>query len=261
MAAIAGCSVAPVERAEGPLGLVDVWRVSRADGESSWLRIEGSTFALWTRCGITGGGWDAAENDILFASTGPISRCSKDAAAKESRWLTEVDHFEPTNDGRFVLLSRDILVATLERGLNPPAAGAPADLLTRPAMGPSDRLHFLPITAAPDYRDRPADLIGVWVPLVDSVPPVMVSLDRSGYYYFYGACPFSETGRFSVTQSGVFLRVPIDKESSGCGLVDSAQPGLTAATSIAVINGELHLFERGGAIIERFRRAQPGQRL
>lgn len=252
-----GCATEPVERPDSPLGLIDMWRVTFADAPPTWLRIEGENFALWTDCGIVGGGWDAAASDILFVSTGPITGCAEVEEAP-GYWITTIDSFERTDVG-YRLIEGDVVVATLAQGITPPVTGVPIDLRSRPRISPADEERFAPAAPVRDDRELPVDLIGLWVPRVTAIPPVMLSFDRYGFYYFYGACASTEMGRFELTRSGTLLRVPLQR--STCPVEESGLPGLTAVETAAIVGGDLELFAREGRLLERFRRATNGQQL
>src|SRR5687767_13800723 len=61
----------------GPLGLVNLWRVSDAEGESdeTWLRLDAHEFQLWRDCGMIQGTWSATETLLLATVFGALGDC------------------------------------------------------------------------------------------------------------------------------------------------------------------------------------------
>ena len=141
-----------------PVELVNLWRVSDAEGEptETWLRLDASSYQLWRDCGgFLEGGW-AASGTVFVAST-PFAvngDCGTDPWPTV-RWLEDTRAYEAAGDGWRLLDVEGEVLATLTIEGAPEPIPTAADFFAEPPDVTDDILTRLAEPAAlPGGRRR-----------------------------------------------------------------------------------------------------------
>lgn len=124
---LAGCSFSQPDPGPSPspeasadskaLGLVNLWRVSGAEGEgpNTWLRLDGYGFDLWRDCGIVHGSWRASESMFLAYAFGASRECNAEAPPNTApTWLKDASSYRQSSTGWELLNDSGKVVAALE---------------------------------------------------------------------------------------------------------------------------------------------------
>ena len=244
--------------APDPLGLVNLWRVSGAEGEGvdTWLRIDAGDFQLWRDCGITSGAWQS--NGNLFEA----STWAADTACVPSMtvpWLESVASFRTSDPGWELTDMAGDVVATLTIDGAPAPIPTAADFFTQPpvitdatreAMRQAVPLAEGLVPAAAD------DLVGRWAPVgidVSEAPeePYVV-FTSNGTWRGSDGCN-GNGGSWAGADDGSFLATTGPSTLMGCGGFSVVSVG--QAQSIAIDGDVLSFFDADGIEVMQLERA------
>ncbi|MEX1079056.1 MAG: hypothetical protein WED09_08115 [Homoserinimonas sp.] len=231
------------------LGLVNLWRVSDAEGEGdeTWLRLDANEFQLWRDCGMIMGSWRAS-NELFLASVDSASGECAPASVPTVEWLESATAFAQTADG-YQLLSGDQTVASLTIDGSPEPIDTAAEFYTQPPeITDEGRARFAAPAPLPDELEpATADALdGVWVAgsVASTEPHVAFNADNT--WTGSDGCN-GGSGRWAVSGSGEFLATSGPSTLIFCEgapipswLAQSASAGLDP-------DGLLHLFDAVGA--------------
>jgi hypothetical protein len=155
------------------VGLLDVWRVSGADGEgeNTWLKFSANEFVLWHECAVVFGSFRAS-GSLLIANPDAAHgwpECTMPEGPPVVPWLTSVAGFAET-DGGFELLDADgTAVATLAIDGEPPETpGLDSSVRDAPEVTPEVEALLAPPAPLPAGLTPVDELVGRWLP---HVPP------------------------------------------------------------------------------------------
>jgi hypothetical protein len=245
----------PGEGESAALGLVNLWRVSGAEGESeeTWLRLEAQEFQLWRDCGMIMGSWVGSETVFLGSAFGASGDCATDGMPTIA-WLDEVAGFVATPAGYELVDAAGASVAALTIDGAPHPIATAAEFYTRPPEITDEvRTKFrtaaaLPASLAPASA---ASLAGKWVPVAYSVatdPHVKFTAD--GTWTGSDGCN-GGSGRWAVGAAGEFLATSGPSTLIGCE--GAPVPSWVAGAWSAGLNadGWLLLFDTAGTEIGR----------
>lgn len=151
------------------LGLVNLWRVSGAPGESdqTWLRLGAGDLQVWRECGYFSGEWGAAGSRFVGSAMMAHSQgCWVENPSVE--WLLDVTEFEANDGGYDLKDSEGNVVASLSIDGAPVPSTPDEELVAGPPEITDDvRAHFstpkLPDGVTPATQ---VDLQGKWIPAV-----------------------------------------------------------------------------------------------
>lgn len=238
------------------LGLVNLWRVSGAEGESphTWLRLEAGGFQLWRSCGMIDGSWQATETLFIGSVFGSSGAC----ATKELPtvpWLNKVTGYRHVGDGWELTGASGQVLASLRIDGAPKPIPTAAEFFTQP---PEITEHIraslrqrAPLAAglSPASREQ---LSGTWVPsgaAKKTHPHVTFAGDAwTGSDGCNGA-----SGRWTIDAKGAFLATSGAMTQIGC---DGAPvPSWIALARTAALDGNtLTLFDLAGSKIATLQR-------
>lgn len=248
----------PVDGESAALGLVNLWRVTGAEGEGerTWLRLDANEFQLWRDCGMINGSWRATDTIFLGEPWGAMGDCATDGMPAVE-WLKQVVGFTATADG-YDLVSQDGgVVASLSIDGGPEPIESAAEFFTEPPEITEEvRAHFraaakLPASLTPASAET---LLGKWVPVAYAVSTdPHVEFGSNGIWTGSDGCN-GGGGRWAVRESGEFLATSGPSTLIGCE--GAPVPSWVAQASAAGINadGWLLLFDAHGAEIGRLAR-------
>lgn len=199
----------PVEGESAALGLVNLWRVSGAEGEgdATWLRLDSQEFQLWGDCGVFFGSWSATNTLFLADVVDATDGCaSNERPAVE--WLESVTGFGSGVNGYDLLAADGNVVASLSVDGAPQPIPAVEDALThRPEVTDEVRRLFSASATLPDAVSPVATdaLPGRWVPTtpIESSDPFAL-FEAGGVWSGSDGCN-GNGGRWAVSDSGEFL--------------------------------------------------------
>lgn len=248
----------PVEGESAALGLVNLWRVSGAAGESdsTWLRFDAQEFQLWRDCGMITGSWRATDSLFLAGVNGASGECATDAMPTVD-WLDEVTGFVETAEGYDLVSGSGTAVASLTLDGAPEPIPTAAESFTQPPEVTDEvRAQFRAAAALPgELVPATADtLAGKWVPVAYSVstdPQAVFSAD--GTWTGSDGCN-GGGGRWAVGESGEFLATSGPSTLIYCE--GAPVPSWVAQATSAGVNADdwLLLFDASGAEIGRLSR-------
>jgi len=244
--------------APDPLGLVNLWRVSGAEGEGvdTWLRIDAGDFQLWRECGITSGAWQS--NGNLFEA----STWAADTACVPSMtvpWLESVASFRTSDPGWELTDMAGDVVATLKIDGAPESIPTAADFLTQPPVitdATREALRQAVPLADGFVPATPDDLFGRWVPAGYEGPQEpnepYVRLSQNGTWDGSDGCNGSG-GSWAAGEDGAFLATSGPTTLIGC---DGYSVGysMSRTTQVAIDGGGLILFDVDGIELMRLER-------
>ncbi|MCD2440901.1 hypothetical protein LQ757_01305 [Agromyces sp. SYSU K20354] len=246
----------PTAAAADPIGLVGLWRVSGAAGESdeTWLRLGGGELALWRECGTLGGSWIAGERAFLAQIWSASRDCG--VAFADVGWLDAAASYRATADGWQLLDAGGEPVASLAiDGAPEPINGVEASFAEAPVTDDLARALFadappLPESLAPASTD---DLIGRWDPVGLSVmtDPHVVFL-AFGDWNGSDGCN-GQRGRWAFEDDGGLLTTTGGSSDMWCeGAPVSSW--VTGARLAGLDGQELVLLDRDGVELGRLQR-------
>lgn len=238
------------------LGLVNLWRVSGAEGESSttWLRIDAGDFQLWRSCGMIDGSWQATETLFLASVFGSSGECATNGMPTIP-WLEAVSEYHRAGDGWQLSDANGHVLASLSIDGAPKPIASAAEFFTQPPPI-TDRTRTLlrqraPLPAGLSAASR-AQLSGTWVPAgpaKNTHPHVTFAGDTwTGSDGCNGA-----SGRWTIDAKGAFLATSGAMTLIGC---DGAPiPSWISNARTAALDGDLlKLFDVTGSEIATLQR-------
>jgi hypothetical protein len=267
--ALAGCAAAPTSRdqprsatesaptadsapvaavsmgeAPDPLGLVNLWRVAGADGESgnTWLRIDAYDFQLWRDCGITSGTWRASGH-MFAASTGAADAAC--APTMDVPWLESIVSFRAVDGGWELTDSAGDVVAALTIDGAPEVIPTAAGFFTQPPVVTDATRETLrqPAPLAEGLVPATAeDLVGRWEPvgydLTNIVEQPYVRFTTIGTWKAVDGVCGGGVGNWTADGYGAFIAPP----SSFHSLVlcpNVPVSGSVEGTSLVALDGDV----------------------
>jgi hypothetical protein len=237
-----------------PIDLVNLWRVSEAEGTGpdSWLRLDGRELIAWTDCGVTDGAWRASGDLFIAVVYGMFGAgtCLGGTGTPDASldWLLAATSFQKTDEG-IDLLSRDgAVVARLSIDGNPPTSADYIDDFTHvPEVTDEVRALFPSIAALPGDATpvTATDLLGRWQPLeVGGFDPPFVEFEADGTWNGSDGCN-GMAGRWLLGDDGHFLATGGPSTLIGC--LNSPAPSWLSGTSlIGMVGDELTLYDASG---------------
>ena len=241
------------------LGLVNLWRVGGAPGETpeTWLRFDAQEFQLWRDCGMVNGSWRATETLFLGSVWGASGDCAVDGLPVVD-WLDFVTGFTPTAAGYDLTAADGSTVASLAIDGAPEPIPTAAKFYTEPPEITDEvRSHFAAASALPAALPvaTPEQLEAKWVPVAYAVSTdPHVTFNADGTWTGSDGCN-GGGGRWALGQDGEFLA------TSGMSTLIACEgapvPSWVAQASTAAINsdGWLLLFDAAGAEAGRLKAA------
>lgn len=230
------------------LGLVNLWRVGDAQGETAdtWLRLDGRELQLWRECGMVQGSWVASDTLFLGELWGGSPECDTSA-----EWLTQAAAFVPNATGYELHDGSGAVVASLSVDGAPKPIDSVSDVYTT-APEITDELREQFVEAAPLAEGftpiASDDILGRWLAqgLAVSTEP-FVTFAADGSWEGSDGCNGAR-GRWVVGADGSFLSTSGPQTLIGCE--GAAIPGwVSLATSAGVdATGALSLFGSAGAL-------------
>jgi len=244
--------------APDPIGLVNLWRVSGAEGEGAdtWLRVDATDFQLWRDCGITSGNWQS--NGRLFEA----STWAADTACVPSMtvpWLESVASFRVIDGGWELTDATNEVVATLTIDAAPAPIPTAADFFAQPPVITDATRAALrqSVPLAEGLVPATADnLIGRWVPqgidVSEMAEEPYVSFTQNGVWQGSDGCT-GNGGTWAGADDGTFLATTGPSTLVGCGGFSVVSVG--QAQSIAVDGDALSMFDGDGVELMTLERA------
>ena len=167
-------SVPPGERETSDVdavGLLDVWRVSGAEGEGkdTWLKFAPNEFVLWRDCAVVFGSFRAS-GSLLIANPDAAHgwpECTMPEGPPTVPWLTSVASFAETEGGYELLDADGETVATLTVDGEPPETpGLDPAVREAPEVTAEVEALFAAPAPLPAGITPATDLLGRWLPVV-----------------------------------------------------------------------------------------------
>lgn len=240
-----------------PLGLVNLWRVSGAEGEGvdTWLRIDSLYFELWRDCGTISGAWRTNGHMFEASTSAASAECS---ATMDVAWLESASSFRATAEGWELTDAAGELVATLTvDGAPRPIASAAVFYTEPPVITDATREAVrqpvpLPAGLVPATA---ADLIGLWVPVGnDGSGGPNVFFSQGGTWKNSADCG-GGMGTWATDDQGAFLSsAPVVHWLVDCGTAPVTY-AVEEAKSVALDGGTLRLLDSDGTELMQLKRA------
>lgn len=231
------------------LGLVNLWRVTGAEGEgeATWLRLDAQEFQLWRDCGMINGSWSATDTLFLGEAWGAMGDCATDSMP-EVGWLTQVVGFSATSGGYDLLAADGRVVASLSIDGAPEPIPTAAESFTQPPEVTDDvRAQFgAPAPLPGEFEPVTADALqGKWVPVEKTPTDPHAIFNADGTWTGSDGCN-GGSGRWAVDPEGGFLATSGPSTLMYCE--GAPVPGWIAQASAAGLDsdGHLQLFDRSG---------------
>jgi hypothetical protein len=155
------------------VGLLDVWRVSGAEGEreDTWLKFAANEFVLWHECAVVFGSFRAS-GSLLIANPDAAHgwpECTMPEGPPAVPWLTSVTSFAENDGGYELLDAGGKTVATLAVDGEPPETpGLDSSIREAPEVTPEVEALFATPAPLPAGITPAAGLAGRWLPVVPS---------------------------------------------------------------------------------------------
>lgn len=248
----------PADGESEAIGLVNLWRVTGAQGEAdaTWLRLDAGEFQLWRDCGMIMGSWRATDSLLIAAPFGGMGDCVANSLP-EVAWLESVTGFEVAPDGYDLLDSTGATVASLSIDGAPEPIPTAAEFYTQPPEITDQVRDYFHAAAALPQQLVPATaegLEGVWVPVAYAVstdPHVLFEPD--GTWTGSDGCN-GAGGRWALGGDGEFLATSGPSTLIACE--GAPVPSWVAQATTAGVNpdGWLLLFDATGLEIGRLAR-------
>lgn len=240
------------------LGLVNLWRVSGADGEgaNTWLRLDAGEFQLWRDCGMIMGSWRATDTLFLGSANGATGGCATDGLPTVA-WLDHAKGFVATVGGYELVDGVGEAVASLTVDGAPAPIPDAAEFFTQPPeITPEVRAQFQAAAGLPAelVAGSTAQLEGRWTPVATGFatdPHIVFNAD--GSWSGSDGCN-GGGGRWIVGASGEFLATSGPSTLMYCE--GEPVPSWVAQAASAGFDpaGSLILVDRAGAEIGRLSR-------
>lgn len=267
---LAGCGQgqsipAPAEPGPAPdseetlaIGLVDMWRVSDAEGETAdtWLRLDAGDLMLWRECGPLWGSWVATDTLFLADVYAANEACVTAGEIPRVPWLDATVGFREIDGGWELLDAARTVTATLTTDGTPPPHPDVIDHLTQaPEVTDATRTALrapAPLPAGVDAATS-ADLVGRWVPADESfATDPHVTLTDDGRYEGSDGCN-GASGRWAAADDGTFLATSGASTLMACDGY-AAPYVISAARSVGFEGDVLVTFDSDGAELGRLAR-------
>lgn len=234
------------------IGLVNLWRVANAAGESAetWLRLDANEFQLWRDCGLVMGSWDATDSLFLAGVNSASGECATEALPAVD-WLESATSFAKTADGYELRANDGEVVASLTIDGAPQPTDTAAELYAQPPEITDDvRSRFaVPAPLGDDFDPAAADaLAGRWVPVEKTPTDPHAEFNADGTWTGSDGCN-GASGRWTVAESGEFLATSGPSTLMYCE--GAPVPAWVAQASAAGLDdaGQLHLFDSSGTAL------------
>lgn len=253
---LTGCTGAPQAAPEptvkpgavtDAIGLVGLWRVSDAEGETpdTWLRLDAGEAQLWRECGISTYAW-SARGGAFIANAWSWDGCElRDPAAPT--WLDLVATYEEDGEGWALLDSEGTVLARLTEDGAPPSTPNQTPM-TVPIIEARTQLHFQQPVPLPASL-TPGDISGRW--LTEDLPdnPRVYVEFASGTWLASDGCN-GQGGRWANAGSGLLVSASGLSTLVGCENVPIAS-WVTQATSAGFAGDTLVLVGAAGSELVR----------
>ncbi|TFB73320.1 META domain-containing protein [Cryobacterium glaciale] len=240
------------------LGLVDLWRVSGAEGEDTdtWLRLDVPEFQLWRDCGMIQGSWRATDTLFVASTYGASGECVTGSTLPRLAWLESVIGYRAAGDSWELSDAQGAVVATLTLDGGPDPIPTAADFFTEPPVI-TDRMREglrqpapLPGGLTPA---TPEILAARWTPADHSgttAPHVVFEAD--GTWTGSDGCNGGQ-GRWAADGTGAFLATPGISTLMACE--GAPVPSWVTEARWAIIDNEsLRLLDASAAELGRLER-------
>lgn len=229
---------APFE-ANDPVDLVELWRVSDAEGESdeTWLRLEAGEFQLWRDCGMILGSWRAGATTLAASAYGASGGCAS-GGMPSVPWLESVVAYAPDGEG-WVLLDADGEVAATLRidGAPEPIPSAAESYTQSPRVDDAvrERLALPEPLPAGLAAVRSDDLVARWTPDPAVAGDPFVEFADDGTWTGSDGCN-GGSGRWIVGVDGEILATSGPSTLMACD--GAAVPAWVATATRAGLDGD-----------------------
>jgi hypothetical protein len=251
------------------IGLLDVWRVSGAEGEDAdtWLKFAPNEFVLWHECAVVFGSFRAS-GPLLIASPDAAHgwpECTMPEGPPQVPWLTSVTGFAETDDGYELLDAEGETVATLTiDGVPPETPGVDDSIREAPEVTPEVEAMFAAPAALPAGLQPVTELVGRWLPVV---PPAegdeaeqpttepFIELAEDGTWTGSDGCN-GHGGRWAATPEGNLIATAGPSTLIFC---EGAPVGTWMSTTAlaGMADQELVLLDNAGTELGRLMRGLP----
>lgn len=235
-----------------PDGLIGLWRVSAAEGETpeTWLRLDAGAFQLWRDCGMITGSWAADAGVLLATVFGADGACAVGRVMPGIPWLEAASTYEATADG-WILRDRDGgVAASLTVDGAPEPIPTAAEFYAEPPVIDERGLAWLAGPGPlPDglVPASSADLEGRWAPRGMTEPHAIFSAD--GTWTGSDGCN-GGSGRWAVGSGGRLITTSGPMTLIGCD--GAAVPGWVGmARLVGFEDGDLVLLDGDGVELGR----------
>jgi heat shock protein HslJ len=225
-----------------PVGLINLWRVSGAEGETeeTWLRIDATELQLWRDCGITTGSWQS--NGSLFAASMWAADPACATGSPQVPWLEAVTSYRAVDDGWELVNSAGEVAASLSIDGAPKPIATAADFYTEAPIvtdATKDALRQpqpLPVHLVAAVG---ADIVGRWQPVdYDGSLAPYVLFERGSDWTGSDGCN-GAGGRWATDGAGALL---ITSGPSTLMMCDGASlPSVLSQARMVAIDGDLLL--------------------
>lgn len=241
------------------LGLINLWRVSDAAGESpaTWLRIDVGELQLWRGCGMINAAWNSTETLFVAAVVDANGKCVTGRTLPSVAWLESAAAYRAADEGWELLDSDGSVVARLAVDGAPEPDPEAAEFYTEPPQVTDATRQALRTAAPMPEGVVPATseaLLGKWVPVayqVQTDPHVQFLSD--GTWEGSDGCNGAQ-GRWAIGESADFLASSGPSTLIGCE--GAPVPSWVAQAARAGVDGEwLLLFDQDGSETGRLERA------
>jgi hypothetical protein len=157
--------------AASAVGLLEVWRVSGAEGEGedTWLKFGANEFVLWQECAVMFGSFRASGSLLIAqpdAAQG-LPDCARPEGPPSVPWLQSVTGFAQTDGGYALLDAGGATVATLTSDGQPPETpGVDPAIREAPEVTPEVEALFAAPAPLPAGVSPTEELVGRWLPVI-----------------------------------------------------------------------------------------------
>ncbi|MHA6694193.1 META domain-containing protein [Homoserinimonas sp. A520] len=244
--------IEPGEGESAALGLVNLWRVTGAEGEreATWLRLDANEFQLWRDCGMINGSWAATDSIFLGEAWGAMGDCATDGMPVVE-WLNQVVGFTATPGGYDLLAADGSVVASLSIDGAPEPIPTAAEFFAEPPEVTDEvRAQFAAPAPLPgELEPATADALdGKWVPVDTTPTDPHVVFNAGGTWTGSDGCN-GGGGRWAVDGDGGFLATSGPSTLMFCE--GAPVPAWVAQASAAGMDtdGHLHLFDASGTAL------------
>jgi len=227
-----------------PAGLVGLWRVDGAEGESpdTWL-VLGKELDLWRECGVAVGYWAARDDAVMVGIDDAALRCDRDAS-----WLTDTTAYRYTGDDVELLNRAGTVLATLVDDDTRPDDDS--SLFSEPVQV-TDHVsaHIRTALALPPEASPAVDLVGRWLP-VDSPGPSQpfIEFRDHGSWRSSDGCNRSD-GRWVIGTEGAILASTGPSTAMACEGMMQVGGWVYEASAVGLVGDELRFYGDTGEVL------------